>query len=417
MLMRTCCIALLTLAAAPAAAEDWPAFRGPRGDGISRDTNIPVEWGPDENIAWRSELPAPGNSSPVVSNGRVFVTCATDEGGKRNLYSYDRTDGKRLWVKTVHHKPGEDTHKTNPYCGSTPAADGERVVVWHGSAGLFCYDFDGSELWSNDLGDVGHIWGYGSSPVLHDGKVILNFGPGEDTFLAALDLENGELLWKTPEPGGNNARQPRMVGTWSTPVVAEVDGDEQIICSMPTRVVAYEPHSGEILWTCGGLPSPRGDLVYTSPQIADNLGVAMGGFRGPSIAFRLGGTGDVTARNRLWRNTEKQPQRIGSGVVVDGAVYVANAGPSTIECIDLQTGEIRWRERVKGGFWGSTVYADGRLYATNKDGVTYVFRPNPKKFEPVARNDLGEPSNSTPAFSDGQIFLRTFRAVYCVDDG
>lgn len=395
-------------------SADWQAFRGPNGDGVAPDKTVPLRWGPAQNIKWRFELPGPGNSSPIVSNGRVFVTCATEDGKHRRLYCLDRASGKLLWVRDVVWENPEPTHKTNPYCGSTPVADGQRVVVWHGSAGVWCYDFEGRTIWNRDLGEVGHVWGYGSSPIILDGKVLLNFGPGVDSFLAALDLQTGQLVWKTDEPGGANQREPRMVGSWSTPLVVSVDGQRQVVCSMPSRVVAYDPGTGRIIWTCGGLPSPRGDLVYTSVLTSGRTGVAMGGYKGPAMGFRLGGRGDVTQQNRLWRVEANQPQRIGSGVIVDGYIFVANAGPGTYQCLELSTGKEQWVKRLPGDHWGAVVFAAGHLFVTNQNGQTRVLRPSPEKFDLVSTNDLQEPSNSTPAISDSQLFLRTFQAVYCV---
>lgn len=395
-------------------AGDWPAFRGPNGDGISTEKNVPTEWGTDKNIKWKIALPGPGNSSPIVSNGKVFVTCSTNRGGTRSLYCLDRLDGKQLWVKNVTFEPGEVTHGTNPYCGATPVADGERVVVWHGSAGVFCYDFEGKEIWKADLGAVTHIWGYGSSPILYDGKVILNYGPGKQTFVVALNLEDGSIAWKTEEAGGNDDRKGRMIGSWSTPIVVKVDDADQIVSSMPKRVVAYAPADGSILWSVDGLPSPRGDLVYTSVIASGDFAVAMGGYKGPAIGFKLGGKGDVTEANRLWRVEQAQPQRIGSGVIIGEHIYMANAGPGTFQCIELLTGKTVWEERMKGDNWGSIVLVEGRLYVTNQQGVTRVVVASPEKMEVVAENGIGETSNATPAFSDSEIFLRTSKSIYCV---
>lgn len=406
--------ALMSLCNGPACAGDWPRFRGPSGNGIADETKLPDSWGPEQNVKWKVPLNGTGNGSPIVSNGRVFVTAATDRGSQRTLYCFDRRDGRELWRWTAEFEPGVKTHQANPYCGSTPAANGERVVVWHGSAGLYCYDFGGKLLWKTDPGDVEHIWGYGSSPVIYGNRVLLNFGPGEQSFLMAADLSTGRLLWKTEEPGGANTRSPRMVGSWSTPVVAQVQGEDQILCSMPTRVVAYDPDDGTILWTCSGLSSDRGDLVYTSPLIAGDLGVAMGGYQGPAIAFQLGGTGDVTDTGRLWQLVERQPQRIGSGVVIGDYIYMANAGPAFVQCIELKTGKEMWRERVPDNHWGSVVCADGKLYVTDQRGTTHVFRPNPERFDLIGSNSLGEPSNATPAISDGELFLRTAGHLYCI---
>ena len=239
--------ALVSAVAASAFASDWPAFRGPNGNGVASEDRAPLHWGPEENVRWKVALPGPGNSSPIVSRGRVFVTCAEDAGKKRNLYCFARPTGERLWVRTVEFPGVEPTHRTNPYCASTPVADGSRIVVWHGSAGVFCYDYDGTEVWHTELGTIRHDWGYASSPLIHHGKVILNFGPGSQTFLAALDLRTGDLLWKHSEPGGLDTTDQRMVGSWSTPVVVKIDGRDQILCSMPTRVIACDPDTGALV--------------------------------------------------------------------------------------------------------------------------------------------------------------------------
>ena len=410
----TLTISLLSMATT-AMAADWPAFRGLHGNGISDESNLPTQWGKNDHVVWKASLTANGNGSPIVSNGNVFVNVANRDGTTRSLHCFDRSNGKELWSKPVAFDTVEPTHQTNPYGSSTPASNGKSVVTWHGSAGLYCYDFGGTEKWSVDLGDVTHIWGYGSSPVIYKDHVFLNFGPGVTTFMVAISLESGEIIWKTEEPGGANSRDPRMVASYSTPIVAKIKGKDQVICSMPTRVVAYEVDSGDIAWTCKGLPSPRGDLVYTSPLIGEGIGVAMGGYKGPAIGFKLGGSGDITDSHRVWRVEEAQPQRIGSGVIIDGKCYITNAGPGTAQCLDVATGKELWKARVQGGnSWSSTIYGDGKLYVTDQGGTTYVFRPNPEKFELIATNRMGERSNSTPAISNGQIFLRTAKSLYCV---
>lgn len=399
-----------------AKAADWPGFRGPNGNGVTSEENVPTEWGPKKNIRWKKPLPGPGNSSPIVSRGRVFLATAETGGKKRHLYCFDRQTGGEMWVKTVEYNQPEPTHETNPACASTPVTDGERVVVWHGSPGVFCYDRNGKLLWERDLGQVEHIWGFGSSPILHRGSVILNYGPGVKTFVVALDIETGDVQWKVDEPGGVGPDDMKLAGSWSTPIVATVQGKEQLICSMPTRVVAYDPkNKGMVLWTCLGMSSERGDLSYASPIVSEDVLIALGGYQGPAMGIRLGGSGDVTETHRLWRDAERQPQRIGSGVVVDGKLYIANAGPGTAQCIECQTGKVVWTERLNAGdHWGSCVLTDGNIYVTGQKGVTTVFRPNPEKFELVAENDLGEPSNATPAISEGELFLRTDAHLYCI---
>lgn len=400
-------------------AEDWNRFRGPNGQGHVPDTGYAVTWSKTENVKWRVPLPGPGNSSPIVASGKVFLTQATDEGKQRSLHCFDRETGNELWVRTVEFDKVEETHKTNPYCSASPACDGERVVVWHGSAGTYCYDLEGNQQWSRDLGTFRHIWGEASSPVIHGDTVYQICAPGERTFVIALDKKSGETRWESPiEPGGSASDKGKYVGTWATPMFIQVDGQEQLLCALHTRVVAYNPASGKELWSTKGISSSRGDLVYTSPVVTETDAVVFGGYGGPAFSFRLGGSGDVTEANRNWENTKEwNPQRIGSGVIVDGKVYMANADDGgSIECLDVKTGEQSWivRRTRDGAHWGSVVHAEGRLYVTGQAGVTHVFAANPAKHEVLAENALGEDSNSTPAFSNGEIFLRTFQALYCI---
>ncbi|MBC8350967.1 MAG: PQQ-binding-like beta-propeller repeat protein [Planctomycetes bacterium] len=413
------CITFAIVVVGRTYGEDWPGFRGPTGNGISKETSVPKSWNANRNIKWKAPLPRPANGSPIVSNGRVFVTSAQDDAGrKRSLYCFNRKDGRQLWVHTVDFGKEMPTHKTNPYCGSTPAANGDVVVAWHASAGLVCVDFGGNEVWSRDLGEFKHMWGYGTSPVIYKDRVILHSGPGVRNFVAAFDLQTGKTIWEVDElqkgKDGSSREDGKYKGSWCTPIVANVDGIDQVICTMPTRVVAFDPRDGGIVWTCDGIRGPKGDLSYSSPLIGDGVLVAIGGYSGPGIGLRLGGKGNITDSSRLWRN-EKNPQSIGSGVFINGYVYRPNAKPGTIECLDPKTGEIIWTER-SGTSWGSIVHVAGKCYLTNQEGETLVFEPNADKYEAVSSNPLGEPSNSTPAVSDGQIFIRTFEHLYCIGE-
>jgi outer membrane protein assembly factor BamB len=199
-------------------------------------------------------------------------------------------------------------------------------------------------------------------------------------------------------------------GSWSTPVVATLDGHKQILVSLPHHVNAYNPSDGKIIWTCDGLDK----LAYTSPVIGDGIVVAMGGYHGPALGVKVQGTGDITESNRLWLTKTPNPQRIGTGVVVGKHLYMANEN-STAQCIEIETGKELWRARMpEGVIWSSPVLADDRLYVTNQNGTTIVFRASPEKYEQLAENKLDEPSNSTIAISDGEIFLRTAEHLFCV---
>jgi outer membrane protein assembly factor BamB len=401
-----------------ASADDWPAFRGPGSRGISAETGIPLHWGAGQNVKWETRLESPGNGSPIVCKGRIFLVGSTDQGRKRSLHCFDRQDGREIWVQTVEFDAVEPTHQTSPHGAVTPVTDGERVVVWHGSAGIYCYDYDGNLQWSRDLGKFHHIWGYASSPILHDGKVIQFCGPGERQFVAALDLKSGEVLWETPEPGGSASDKGKYIGSWASPLVIHVDGQDQILVGLPTRVAAYDPKDGKIIWYVEGIAGENGNLMYTTPMVSDGFCVALGGFGGPAMGFTLGGQGNVTETNRKWRHDRpRNPQRIGSGMIVGEHYYIANAdNQGSIECREVRTGQQRWevRRTSSGPHWASMLMADGRLYATGQRGVTRVFEPDPTTYKELAVNDLGGRTHATPAISDGEIFIRTWDKLYCI---
>lgn len=405
--------------AKPAKAADWPAFRGPGFQGIATESRAPVSWSDDRNIHWKVTLPRPGNGSPIVVAGQVYVTSAEDaEGRKRSLYALDANTGKQLWVRTVEVQKTFPTHDTNPYAGTTPVADGERVVVWHASAGLHCYDRAGKPLWSRDFGEFRHMWGYGTSPIMHQGRVILHSGPGKRVFVAALAAETGKSIWEHDEPLDDEPefnKDGKYYGSWTTPVIAAVQEREQIIVTLPTRVVALDPATGRLIWWCYGVRHAKGDLAYSSPVIVGDVCVVTGGFNGAGFAVKLGGTGDVTATHRLWR-TEKNPQSIGSGVAAAGLVYRPNAGPATIDCVEPNTGKMRWTGRAGVGYWSSIIKVGDLLYAVDQDADTTIFRPNPDRFEVVATNKLEATTNATPAVANGRLYLRTDSSLYCIGE-
>lgn len=406
--------------AAPSGAQDWPAFRGPTGDGVYSGKSPALKWSKEAGVKWRVSLERPANGSPIVSGGRVFLTAAKDEEGKeRALYCFDRANGKLLWERVVPCAEVMPTHATNPYGGSTPAADGKRVVVWHATAGLCCYDFEGEELWTRKFGEFRHKWGYGTSPRIVGDRVLLHSGPGKTSFVALFDLADGKTIWRQVEPVedyGVDGMKPRMTGSWHTPLVwteKTDDGPRKIVlCGQPTRLVAYDFASGEILWHCSGLRCKRGDLTYSSPVVAEDLCYVQGGYQGPSLGVRLGGSGDVTETRRAWYR-EDVASSVGSGVVAKGAIY--QPFMRSLACIDPVRGEALWVERPgKGQIWSSIVRAGDRMYLMDQKGTTFVFAPNTKKFALLAKNELGEKTNSTPAISDGEIFLRTHESLYCI---
>jgi outer membrane protein assembly factor BamB len=407
-LLRT----ILCLAAcAPLPAENWPAWRGPTGLGISKEPEsaFPLEWGAEKNVRWKITLPGPGNSTPIVWQGRIFITQATDGGKARSTLCLDRSDGKVIWQRAVEFAESEPTHEDNPFCSASPATDGKRVVVSHGSAGVPCYDLDGAELWRYDPGKLHHIWGNASSPVLHGNLCFLNCGPGDRTFLVALDIETGKKVWQVDIPDGlSGGESSTWTGSWSTPLLLSRDGAPELIVSYPQRLLALEPASGKEIWRAEGL----GRLVYTSPVFGDGIVAALSGFMGPAIAVKAGGHGDVTSTHRVWRH-EKTQQRNGSGVPHDGNLYIVNE-PGVAECLDLRTGETRWRERLGSACWSSPVLVGSRLYVPDMSGDCFVYRASPAKLELLGKSSLGERTLSSFAVSNGEIFIRTYRRLWCI---
>lgn len=412
-------------------AADWPAWRGPLGTGHSAETKLPVKWSKTDNVKWRVALPERGNSTPIVWGSRVFVTQAV--GDRRTLMCFNRADGKLLWQQGVTTAEKEPTHQTNPYCSGSPVTDGERVIASFASDGLFCWDLDGKELWRRtDLGRQIHIWGGAASPVIHGDLCFLNFGPGETTYLLAVDKRSGRTVWKQAEetgygkpPGADIVPSPSSksvpgfnpnfatdVGSWTTPVLMSGDGPSQLLVSWPRRLTVYDPQTGRELWTCAGL----NPLIYPSPIYGDGTIVAMGGFSGSSFAVSTGGSGDVTETRRLWRHPRTK-QRIGSGVVHAGHIYIHN-GPGIAECFELNTGRLVWEERLKGaasvaGNWSSVMLAGDTCYTISQGGDGFVFKASPT-FELISVNPLGEPSNSSIAPSNGELFIRTHQALWCI---
>jgi len=398
-------------------AGNWPAWRGAEGTGVANENGLPPKWSATENVRWKVPLPEAGNSTPVVWGNRIFLTQPAGKD-KRTLMCLDRKTGKMLWQKAVTGQPNEDTHDTNPYCSATPVTDGERVIVWYGSAGMHCYDFDGNELWKREFPKIDHEWGYGSSPLIEGDLCIFYHGPGENSRLMAVNKKTGKTVWEAQDPpiqkrartdGFRGQEQKGIVGSFASPIVA----NKELIMVYPQMICAFDPKTGKELWRCDGL----NELIYTSPIAGDGVVVAMGGFLGTSVAVKQGGKGDVTETHRLWTSVRTK-NRLGSGVIKDGYVYVLNT-EAIAECIELKTGKSLWQERVtavgpKSSSWSSMVLAGDHIYVLNQSGDTVVMKAAPK-FEIVGVHSIGnELTNASHALSDGEIFIRTHQHLWCI---
>ena len=404
---------LLVLIASPLCADNWPAWRGADGTGVSQERNLPTHWTATENIRWKVSLLEPGNSTPIVWEDHLFLTQGLDAGKRRAVIALNRKTGKKLWQRELPCSVEETSHRQNPPCSSSPVTDGKTVYAQFASAGVVAYDFDGNRLWHRDLGPVLHRWGNGSSPVLYKNLLILFHGPGEPSFLIAIDKRNGRTVWKSDEVGINSP----IFGSWSTPVVVKSGNRDELIMPLPGGKIggvgwfkAYDPAKGKVLWQCDGL----GNEVYAMPIVAQRgeLVIGISGHNGPTMAVRPGGSGNVTGSHRLWKTQKKMPQRIGSGVIHNGRLYLSNA-IGTLECVEARTGNLVWRERLSGNLWGSILLADEKLYVSNLEGDMFVVRAGPK-FELLAKNSLGETTHAALAPSNGELFLRTYKHLYCV---
>jgi outer membrane protein assembly factor BamB len=396
-----------------ASAADWLQWRGPKGTGQTQIEAAPLTWSKEENVKWRVPLDGKGNSSPIVVGSRVFITHAPDKSKARGLHCYDRNTGDLLWKHEIEYGEEEKTHGTNPYCSSSPTSDGQRVMAWYGSPGLFCYDLEGKVLWQKELGKVEHIWGFASSPVFYENLVILNYGPGVNSFVVAFDKTSGDEVWRKEYPEQKSAKIEDYRGSWSTPIFYQEGERTLMLLTLPMRLWSIDPKTGEEVWWCDA--GKRGELYYTSPILAGDVAIAMCGYGGPAMGVKIGGQGDVTETNQLWRHPGN-PQRVGSGVVVNDHVYILNE-TGVAWCLDPKTGEKKWEERLGGAkSWCSTAHVAGRLYTSNEDGVTLVWEPSTEGLKVLAENKLGELTRASPAYSDGQIFIRTYEALYCIEE-
>lgn len=385
-------------------AADWPAWRGPTGQGFCEEKNVLLKWSNKENVKWKVPLAHQGNSTPVVWGDRIFLTQANMGGTVRSLLCLARADGKVLWQKDVAYPDKEKNWNNSWYCNASPAVDGERVVVSFASAGMYCFDHEGKELWKRtDLGAWEHKFGNGASPVLYEDLVILWCGPNEGkgrNFLLAAKKKTGETVWE------HNEKE----GSWGTPLITKVEGQDQLLLGMGPNLKGFEPRTGKELWRCEGLTS----YVYTSALYGNGVAVAMSGYGGAGMAVKLGGSGDIT-KDRLWRHP-RNTQRVGSGMIIGDHVYMMEEN-GVPHCYELKSGEEVWKVEKRPGSttWGSMVHAEGRLYVLMRNGETLVFAASPK-YELLAANTLGpgESTNSTLVISNGELFIRTFKHLWCI---
>jgi outer membrane protein assembly factor BamB len=394
---------LVLISSFTAHAEDWPGWRGPRGDGTSRENGLPLRWSATDNIKWKTPIPGTGHSSPIVWGDRIFLTACREEQQERVLLCLDRHDGRILWDRVVLTAPLEKKHKLNSFASSTPATDGTRVFVSffaNDRMQVACYDFDGHKLWQVSPGEFHSMHGFCSPPVLYKELVILNGDQDHpDAFLVALDRTTGAERWRVPRPG---------IRSYCPPLIVEAAGKRQMVLSGAQTVASYDPDTGKQLWLLDG---PTEQFV-ASFVYGDGLFFMTSGYpEYHMLAIRPDGSGNVTNSHIAWRHTR------GAGYVpspVAWGHYFFNVKDDGLaSCLETKTGKRPWTERLGPHHSSSPVAADGFLCSTDDEGVTYVLKAGPK-FEVVARNRLGEHCYASPAVSQGNLFIRTTGHLWCI---
>jgi outer membrane protein assembly factor BamB len=395
--------------------SEWTRFRGPSGMGTSDAKGLPLNWSTTENIVWKTELPGPGASSPIVFQDRIYLTCYTgffvpDQPGgsqeelKRHLLAVKRSDGSVLWDQPVAAKlPEEDRIRDHGFAANTPAADDERVYVFFGKTGVFAFDHSGKQLWQADVGSKTHGWGTSASPVLYKDLVFINASV-ESSSLVALDRRTGKEKWRA-----NGIRE-----AWNTPlVITAKSGRQELIVATQGNVLAFNPDTGEPLWSC---KTDIGWYMVPSVVADDGIVYCLGGRSGVAgLAVRAGGSGDVTESHRLW--TSLKGSNVTSPVYLDGHLYWMHEQRGVAYCAKAETGEIVYEQRLEqaGQVYSSALLADGKLYYLTRDGRTFVLAAKPK-FEQLAVNDLRDRSvfNGSPAVDGSRLLIRSDKFLYCI---
>jgi outer membrane protein assembly factor BamB len=407
---------MLGLAAWVAHAENWPQFRGPDGQGHSKESSVPTTWSATDHLAWKTEIPGEAWSSPIVHGNRVFVTTTTDNGESCRIIGLERKTGRIVWNTEVFRQVPRRKETRNSYATPTPATDGRRVYACFGDGSFAAVDFDGKPLWINREHPFYSQHGLGTALVLHDGLLIMSRDassegadkkvgwqiPWEKSYVVALDAKTGKQQWRT-----GRGRSRISHGTpvlWSDPT-----GRRQLVTEAGDVLQGFDLKSGTLLWT-SDVP---GEGKVPSVVIGGGMAFCSGGWGGKDgiKAFRLGGEGSLKQSNLVWEQKRGEP-KVPSLIHLDGLVYaMTDTGMAT--CYEASTGAIVWQERVGGNFSASPVSAAGRIYFVGDNGQTTVLDAS-KTFRVVARNPLveGEEVQASPAISQGLFLLRTRRTLW-----
>ena len=426
----------LSAASAPRPGVDWPQFRGIGAAGVAEGFSLPTEWSVAEgrNVAWKTDVPGLGLSSPVVWGNDLFVS--TSISGKKDaglkvglygdvrpveddtehewrIYALDKKTGKVKWQQTVHKAvPKIKRHTKASHANSTLATDGERLIAFFGSEGLYAYDMKGKQLWKKDLGvlDAGWFtapqmqWETGSSPVIHDGKVIIQADVQKDSFLAVFDIKTGNEIWRITRTD---------VPTWGTPTIHQVNGQAQILVNGFRHSGAYDFKTGKEIWKMSG----NGDIPVPTPVVSDGMIYITNahGPMSPVYAIKDTATGDISLPSGTDKTAHVAWSILKGGgymctpLVYRGLVYIIGYN-GVLTVYDAKTGDRKYQQRLlentASAFTSSPVGNDGKVYVASEDGQLIVLRAGPT-FERIAQNDMGASVLATPAISEGRLLVRT----------
>jgi outer membrane protein assembly factor BamB len=399
-----------------AQGEDWPWFRGPGRQGISQEKGIPTRWNAASDIRWKAAIPGEGWSSPIVFGDRVFVTTALDGGSSLHIVCLDRRSGKVVWDKEVIRQKPQYKQPDNSHATPTPATDGTRIYVSACDGRIVAVSMDGEVQWTNSDFDYYSQHGLAASPVLYEDLVIATFDwssrppdtkigwqvPWDKAVILAVDKNTGKTRWK----GSRGSSRIAHV----TPQIAKVEGQDQLVSGAGNVIQGHDLKTGERLWT---VDSP-GEGVVPSVVVGEGLVFTASGFGESRIcAVRLGGHGDVTQTHAVWESKDDVP-KMSSMLYASSRLYLATE-TGVAKCFKAATGEVLWRQRLGGKFSASPIWAEGRVYFLAENGKMTVVKDGPT-FDVVAQNELGEKCCASPAISQGNLFIRTEKALYCIGD-
>jgi outer membrane protein assembly factor BamB len=400
------CFAVLVLTTSN--AENWPGWRGPRHDGTSLATSLPLHWSADKNIAWKVKIDGTGHASPVIWQDRVFVASCNEFTKARKLICLNRLTGQEIWTSFIVTALLEPKHQLNSYASSTPATDGEHVYTTfldNFRIVVACHDFSGGEIWKTWPGEFHSMHGFCSPPLLYKNLVIINGDHDVDeanklAYLVALDKLTGKEVWR--------ADRPHRTRSYCPPVVFQAGGREQLVISGSHCICSYDPATGQELWRVDG---PTEQFAASLVQ-HDDLLFMTGGFPERHLmAIRPDGTGNVTKTHVAWHHP-RGAAYVPSPIAIDHLLYLVT-DEGVLNCFDTRTGKQHFQERLGRKFLASPVAAGDYLYFPGQEGVTYVVKKG-LRLEVVARNDLKEEIFASPAVFGDNLFLRTTSHLYCI---